>query len=694
MEQSLEVSKATKLCRLLLASVAEDVELKSELAKQFELKKIHLLTTAEVINNVLHKNNSNSTRRKREYDSPNDLQDDFFILENQIEEESKTTRRNAHYKSTVLVMFYYIIHLAYYEKVPKYIGYNHIIQSENTKARQYLEARPLLMEKLFTTKKLEKCQNIPKYKINKIPVPTKVKNDEASDIEYKPIQHYNTFKQYTYDYNRACVIDGVMMDFIKFGYENFNKNCRSFIIINLVIKHKEKEKYDQEKKNKKRPLRFVEDTYDEDLAADSNSDIADELTVDFNADTTDVLQKSNLMSSELVEKYKDMAIEELKNELKEPSVLMKFYQAFLFECDWEMLFKYLISLLTDGFCYASMLKLLIYLVWNVTKVVCTAKERDCQTRNLDLLLKQYKYMEVLLQLQQWTYEHKYSIYELPHQDLDINTKTFDIKQFNEYARNTRHMYSHFTANPVTLFIGEKEFPKIQTNIKYIYYILDNHNQVMFDLIRVTKTDNNTKVDLSQTSWQDRLDKLSDLLKQVNRVDAIIKITPTNKRIIQYGKLPCSTIMFHWIRTSGLGLGTLFYSTNYKKIRCTNMPNKRFRRLSIKDLEYQTLECVDIVHPEESQNIQQRNSNVQNYQDIISPVLTNILNELFLGRGNFNNLSSSSSQNSSGSGNLGIKDSPPAAVSSSDYDISTEYLGNLKILSSDLEFAQYNEDDDI
>ncbi|UVX94896.1 hypothetical protein CsNV_036 [Callinectes sapidus nudivirus] len=669
------VKTAIENCAKILENITQNEDLcttdgsscmEQAVSRLLTLMKLHLISTAEVITNVLHKNN-NQNGKKRKFDEFMDFSDDFLNFDSQIHEESKTTRRNAHYKSTVLVVFYYIIYLSYYGKPPKHIGYDHIIQ--NNQAKQYLEAHKDLMDSLYPPKKRRKCENIKnKHKINRI----KVENNNGS-IEYKPIQHHSNFKQYTYDYKLAQVCDGAMEHFIKFAYENFNKNCKKFIAINLVIKHKEKLKWDQEKRNKKKPVRHP------------NANHEFEESEDFV--TKENERKESLETNDKVREYINLSIPELKAKLKEPSVLLKFYQAFLFECDWELLFIHLKKVLTTAYNYATMTKLLIYLIWNVTKVVCVANEREGQNRNLDIMLKRCEYREVINQLQMWTNNYKYSMYHLPeHKPIcNINTKAYELRCFKELARNTKEIYVHITSVPVKLEVGEMDFPQIHTSIKYIEYTLDGCNRVIFDLIESKNTETNTKYNLDTSSWKERLDKLREIFLMVGRKEYIAPIVQTTKRIIQFDALPCGKSVCHYIRTSGLGGGTLFFSANNKKIRCTNMPNKRFRKITIDDLEDRKLDTnmdSDIEEPNPVHKIESDSMRFtqKQCQELLKPI-SNLICDIFLQSSN------SITQQKQES----LQSSP---ASSPTHELNLDYLGNLQITNgnANLKFAEFKEDD--
>ncbi|UOT91791.1 CmNV_029-like protein [Aratus pisonii nudivirus] len=521
-------------------------------------------------------------------------------------------------------------------------------------------------------------------------------NDNGSH-EYKSIQHYNNFNQYTYDFKLAKVIDGSMMSLIKFGYENYNKNCRESIAINLVMKQQEKIKCDIEKKNKKKPVIYKsEDEYDEEEVIDENKDQIDLIE-------TTYMKNDFTENNELIQHYMKYNTEQLKIKLKEPSVLLKFYQAFLFECDWELLFQFLDDLLKEGFCYATMMKLLIYLICNVTKFVCIANEREGQNRNLDILLKQYKYKEVITQLKLWTYNYKYSIYDLPQQNLYSSATVYDINKFMKYARNTKNIFFHMTQKPVNLEIQEMEFKKLNLHIKHIEYTDDECNKVIFDVIRITHLSTNTKINLSKTSWNDRLDKLKEICNNLNYKLNIAVLKKTNKRTIQYGKLPCEGALYHYIRTTGLGVGTLFFNSVSRKTRCNNMPNKRFRKITAEDLDYKKLktniETID-TEPNNSSLDAVLMSVPANPLTEIVRILTTTILKTPIDYNHFQHsqlqqqpLLPSQQQPSTSYQEVSSGTPLPSPIPSPNHNIDSEDLGNLFLINRDLNFTDFKEEDD-
>ncbi len=242
-----DIRVAKNRCQELLKSSTEE-DWDKKIVQQFYFTTIHLLTTAEVITNVLHKSTSNNKLKI----TANELDNKKFYDVSYINEESKTTRRNAHYKSTVLVIFYYLIYFSYYGKPPKHIGYKHIIH--NKKARVFMESNPSLLKKLYSTRKLK--QSLKKLPAKKLMKKNKIKVVTGTKVEYKSIQHHSQFKQYTYNYRMSLLIDRAMPDLIAWAYEQFNKNCKKYIMINFAKKTKEKQQDDEEKKNKRKPMRF------------------------------------------------------------------------------------------------------------------------------------------------------------------------------------------------------------------------------------------------------------------------------------------------------------------------------------------------------------------------------------------------------------------------------------------------------
>ncbi|UVT30830.1 hypothetical protein PvNV_026 [Penaeus vannamei nudivirus] len=602
-----------------------------DIRKLFELCKVHLLTTAEVITRVLHKNNKSNNkknrlkRKRRNIDTTttdffdedyDDEDDDNFSFDVSISEESRTTRRNAHYKSTVLTVLYYIIYYAYSGTPPDNIGYQYIVQ--NSKAQSYLNENPKLRDYLYTReefKKFQKPEVINAKTVNKIKV----------GDEFLPIQHFNNFKQYTYNYNLTLLVDKCMDELISFAYDQFNLYCNRYIAITLVIKYKDKVRYEGVKKAKRQPVTF-EDLKRKDEDGDEDEDYEiDESQNDFFGEqdlysfqdeflVNAICEMDNQQKSiqkihkdtPIVGEFLKYNIETLKQKLKKPSVLLKFYQAWLFECDWEKLFTFLERKINTTFYYATMPKLLLYLIWNMIKLVCISPHRNAHNKNLSTLLQQYRYKEVIAQLRKWTNNYKYSIYTLTSQTLKSNIEPQDIKNFKDLARNTKHIYYHMVSYQAILYIKDVSLPKLSLNLKIVEYTTENHfTKTIFDLLSVVNTKTNQSVDFSTTSWHTRLEMLKDIYTradQTNLLSSIAEVYLTNMRQIQFDNIlgtgNCSAIYFY-IRTCGLGPGTIFYKTRNRKLRHANYnASRRFRKVKVEDLRPTIVSQYEVEEPPE------------------------------------------------------------------------------------------------
>ncbi|UHB41765.1 hypothetical protein MrNuV_ORF042 [Macrobrachium rosenbergii nudivirus] len=673
----LSTSEAIKRAKELLQEELFEKPLLNKLARQFTYCKIHLLIRAEVITHILHK--PKKSNNNQEVQNPYTIEDDEDDNLLSIQKESKTTRRNAHYKSTVLVILYYLTYYAYHGKPPRNIGYTNIIT--NDRVEHYFNRHPEERAILCSDRLLEKYKKIKnKAKFNKILI---VKN---KGLEYKPIQSHTQPNQYTYTYNLITVMDGIMPDIIEFAYKNFNKYCREYILINLAIKYKIKEELIKMKNEQKKPIytkkRAISDDEDDDdeEANDKNSlenEEHEEMIISFLKDENKTENEKDLA------KYLPFTVSELKMKLKEPSVLMKFCQALLFECDWIILFSFLKKQLEEGFCYGTMMKLLIYLIWNVTKVVCPPHEREAQNKNLDRLLKNLKYDKVVHQLQIWTYNYKYSIYPLTFQDSDCDITVQEMKNFNELARNTQTIHYTLIKSPMVLKIEDVNFQSINKKVKLIMCTVDGSNETVFDMIELSI--NKNQCDLSQCSWKDRLDKFKSIMHEAKKKYKFVLLNEGNHRLIQFDKLPCGSQVCKYVRTTGLGFGTLFFK-GYLKFRGlnANMPNKRFKKTTLSDLNK-----IQISHTIEfdPKTVNQPITQAPSLSDNLTPPneLMNLVASQFL------NILQNQQQQALLSPQY-IKEEDPylSPIPSPNYNHSEEYLGGVyKKSNTEFKFEPYD-----
>lgn len=508
---------------------------KTDITRQFEGCGKSLQKSALIINTVLHTKIHSLTYKQTMID---------------INSESKNTRRNSQYKTATLCMLYYIVYKCYYGVAPENIDFTSTETNKNT---------------------------------NNIYIKTvgKVK-------KYGPIQHYNTFRNYTYTYRLAQVIDECMSDMVDFGIQEYIKHCGDFIAINWTIKKKEKLKTQSKRKYSSKKRSYSEFASD-DYCDDFNS-INSACSTDDELDYCDELNPSN----EILDKFKFMKLNELKEKMKEPSVLMKFYSAWLLECDWEVLLVTLQKKIETGYPHAQITKLLQYVIIIMCKIIHTPHERIGHIESLDSLLKNDSHIQVIGFLLTWARSYKYFEYSLCTYNMEDNRRSHDIKNFKEFARNTKNIYYHISPIPLLLVFSNYESTINGISISYTVLEYTYHNSKhLFDLIYSTSISRSI---LNGLSWRERL----NLLKQISNFSdhSIIDIYPITLRDIQFDHAPAGSAVVYYIKPSGLGLGTLFIrlsdkqnadklnddstkiSNNRSNIKSTN---KRFRRVNPSDL---------------------------------------------------------------------------------------------------------------
>lgn len=504
----------------------------------------NLRHSAFIINAVLHSKNESKETKKFKYD---------FNESSKLTSESKNTRRNSQYKTSAIYMIYYIIYSVYHNKKPKNVNF----------------------------KLSDKKANIIHY--------------ETPEGKKKsgPIQHYDAFKNYTYTSQMVKFIDANMKSLIDFGIDEFFKHCGSFLSISLAIK-KQYKKINNKKRivkntetyNKKRKL----STGDEQVSYSEYIDeISDEEFEIFNVSEDSI----NMLTP-----YLNKSIEELKEESRIPSVLMKFYQSWLMECDWECLFATLRARIKAKTCPPAQLRrLLQYSISVVCKHIATSAERELYIENFIRMLKSHKQEDVVDELLDRSIKFKYSQYPVPimsSSNSSDDIHAYDIKTFQHFARFTNNIAYHMTPQPINLEVSiiQRNFNGVSHPMKIIQYVHQNKHY-LFDVIQATGISDE---ELAKTPWLARLNRIHmipPLHGESNYIN--IKLLPITYRDIQFEHIPSGPNVYVYIRTGGLGIGTLFQrmriynkesnsKVNYR-FRSNNPSHttRRFQRVSINDL---------------------------------------------------------------------------------------------------------------
>lgn len=444
-----------------------------------------------------------------------------------IDKESKNIRRNSQYKTAAVLLIYYVIYSAYHGTPPTNVNF-------------------------------EACRN---------------KGDE----NVLPIQHFNKFKNYTYTYEMVLVVDAGMLHMVRFGITEFYHYCGTFLAINLAIKKKEK----QISYKKRKKINAANCHEDDDDVTPSTSGVFDFEDLDF----ADGIVKEDLETTDtVVDEYVAYSIPELKEMSKEPNVLMKFYQAWLLECDWEVLLLEIRNCLTTRYPHAQMIKLLLYIISIIGKTVHTTHTKQIHMEKLDSLLKENAHIQVVDRLLAWTRTYKYSEFSISDYQAKDDKHFHDTKNFQLYRRNTRNIFCFTSEQQLNLKFGTYEcnsYNGINTSYTVLEYVL-KQQKFLFDLIYITNTSKN---DLNKMTWPERL----NLLRQVSQFKdhIVINVRPISFRQIQYDKYPWGTAVYYYIRTGGLGVGTLFLKhskTNTKSRICNLSAIRRHRRTIAADLK--------------------------------------------------------------------------------------------------------------
>ncbi|UBZ25521.1 hypothetical protein CcNV_037 [Crangon crangon nudivirus] len=423
------------------------------------------------------------------------------------------------------------------------------IESTTTRRNSQYKTSALIMlyYTIYTSTEGHPPENIQFKDEEKATKDRKRKRNKNPRSTYVQITHYNTFlsRNNSYTYDMVKNVDLHMKRLVQFGIDEYYKYCGQWLAIGLVIK--DKEKGDSKKKSKY-------EMYDTENIGDNGN--------------------------EYLTPYEPHDINTLKNMSKEPGVLMKFYQAWLMECDWEVLMTEIEMRLTSVYPPAQTIRLLQYIVSIVAKAAFTSNEKQLQFEKLSSELKAGSYLNVAKMLMEWVVKCKYRRYDVKDYQVIDDKQLYDIKCYPDIARNTENMYVYATS--VYMNLSTANYKNETGKVNIAYTVVEgkiNQRTYFFDLISVPKP-----AVLELLNWKQRLEVLKKLSAGLDHT--IIEVEPISHRKIQFDAYPQGSQMYYYIRTTGLGIGTLFIkkATTKNKTRHPAQPaNKRYKRTTPIDL---------------------------------------------------------------------------------------------------------------
>ena len=487
-----------------------------------------LLKAAEIINRKLHKLPTNNVP--------------FNLCE-----ESKYTRRNSQYKIEVLNIFWYVAYKVIYKKDPE------------------------PFDLYFNGRRQEEKRG-----------------------------HFNSFKNKHYTFEMTTLINRNNTMLVNHGLNEYFKNCKDYAMKQLQIKvvlkgiaQKKQEIVDLNQKHnfmkndkkrycghpkqslnlRKKRKKNKKDTPSKELQSSlEEEEVSASLAL--NAKLDGVNHELKLYSDKL---------ESLKKESREPSILSKFYFAWLMECDLETLFVIIGQRLKDNnYPMHQMNKLLHNAINAICKMVLPSHQKEITIYTLTSLLKNDHTSTINKTLLMFSQNYKFSEYDIPEGLLNDNIIVLDIKHFPTKARNTRTIFYHPTAQQLEFDIVPYELNN--ENYCVIQYFDSIIKSIFFfDLVSCSAIN---KEQLSLLSWEDRLKLLTPLshIKKIPKID----VRPIQREQIQFDKYP-GAIWNYYIRTEGFGYGTLFFKSNgnnnNNKTRIgKNNSNKRHKKIREIDLD--------------------------------------------------------------------------------------------------------------
>nr|XP_053656430.1 uncharacterized protein LOC128705226 [Cherax quadricarinatus] len=485
------------------------------------------------------------------------------IRNSDIDDESRNTRRNSQYKSAVLVLFYHIAYIFLYKQSPT-----------NDDSQ--------ILEDMRLSKKKEKRESHNKFfnKDYNIHTTTLLNRQTNALIDFAIEEFYLTFRTFT--------LQAMNLKDDKKAYNYIHNECKEKLNETKNENFEELGKKTKKRKStmssiyeipqKKRTVKTSESLLNNDMIKDSKIRKKDsrKYKEDFKRFQDDFEKLQQL----------EQKIEISKNNNKGPTVLYKLYLAWLLECDFVQLFQNIQARLNEKYCPCQITRILQYSITHICKLRYTPPKRNLISEILKGMLKASKIKAVTEALLEMSFVIKYSAFKIPSFINDNEYRLLDIKKFPEIAKNRYNLF--YTTSKEILNLTQSAYA-LTNSIHYTvieYYNNVTCTNVLFDCISITGI---SKSDFNCLSWNERLTFLKLIARKHSL--SIIEVKPISIEQLQYNEYPQGQNVYYYIRTSGLGLGTLFVknalinsenplSAN-KNIICTN---KRHRKTQITDLE--------------------------------------------------------------------------------------------------------------
>lgn len=272
---------------------------------------------------------------------------------------------------------------------------------------------------------------------------------------------------------------------------------------------------------------------------------------------------------------------------KDYNLKVKLYMALLLELDPVMVIERVIMDLKTKYVLVVVKDLLGQFGARLSKIVVPECDRDLYMDVHNRSLREGKLDLVATECLRMAERVKYRLRPaLPMACSEDNLQLYDIGRFEKLACNISEIHAYVSPTNLNLQMQTCQYePNFQ--VQLIVFTRTSATYV-FD---VTLLPNKQ---MEELSWAERLEEFSKYTKNLNKTNLhIIKVERMPLVYIQYNKLPSDKQTYTYIRTKGLGVGTLFmHSCNKGKKSGVARSKSRNRKMTPDDVKYRNSSAPD------------------------------------------------------------------------------------------------------
>lgn len=481
-----------------------------------------------------------------------DGQQDSSMSNKELELHSKTTKRNSQYQSMALNLIWYIAYQLTHKKAPPCVGFE--LQTLDKKEK-YTDFYNQTKENASLQKKIT---SLKKDLLTEIRIKFKKDFDSLDDLEFLKLVKIEQAKVDLLNATAEIEYAKLTPELKTITYQKpTNKQKNPSTILSLLANI--------------RCLEKTEPVYTFDMVNSIYKNM-DQLVSYFKRlyDSLDNKKSGCIMEKNSTKNAGSAAV--LDDEVKNYKIEVKFLGAILLELDLEVVMHKVVKDLSVAYYPLPTKSLLKLVAERLGKSCCNSVEFPAELAKIDGDIKEAKYESVAKQLHAWAVYVKYR--RLKEDNQITLPKPKDLSDFKTYSKNIHAIHGYVSRYPLTLNLETSD-----TGYGCLQYITFTQNSQIkiFDAITVP---NKT---LKTMSWKDRLDTFKSFTSKYNVGDFnVIKVEEVPYINIQYSTLNRGDEYFY-IRTAGIGDGTLFVHTLNKK-RPGNSSHIRYPKITTEHLK--------------------------------------------------------------------------------------------------------------